>query len=244
MERTIVIIPAAGLGTRMGNGTSTPKPLVPILGRPLLDYVLERAKLVDIAPLVVCSHTIENAVRRLQCTTVPVRYTQQGAALSVLCANGMLKDDAPVLIMDSDVIVDLEVFKIWYDQAIELILPYTAVLMTSVLDNVDSSYSTVSVNDVQPRHNKMYTGTIDKIAEKRIVSNRVICGTYLADSWSTMRRLIAYAIGHSNYTNGELYLAPTFNVGHTAFLDIPQDAFYHVGTPQQKAAFENYVMQS
>jgi MurNAc alpha-1-phosphate uridylyltransferase len=48
---------AAGFGTRMRALTATrPKPLIPVLGRPLIDRALDLARAADCAPIVVNTH--------------------------------------------------------------------------------------------------------------------------------------------------------------------------------------------
>jgi D-glycero-alpha-D-manno-heptose 1-phosphate guanylyltransferase len=54
LDRTAVIILAGGLGTRLKSVTGdTPKPLVPILGRPFLEYLLDHLRSMGLAHLFV-----------------------------------------------------------------------------------------------------------------------------------------------------------------------------------------------
>lgn len=57
------IVLSAGLGTRMGPMSQiTPKPLVPVAGKPLLDHTFEKLDVADIGPVVVNVHHLAGQI--------------------------------------------------------------------------------------------------------------------------------------------------------------------------------------
>ena len=101
---------SAGLGTRMGALSATlPKPLVPILGRPLLDHTFARLDEAGIGPVVVNVHHHADMIERHLAPRVAdgrVLISDERAAL--LETGGGVKKalpllgDAPFMVINSD----------------------------------------------------------------------------------------------------------------------------------------------
>ncbi len=88
-----VIILAAGLGTRMKS--RTPKELQPILGRPMLDYVLRAADVPAIAQRIVVLSPAKSAIAEQLPDDVQVAWQdeQLGTGHAAACALDQLNDD-------------------------------------------------------------------------------------------------------------------------------------------------------
>ncbi|HWO57210.1 MAG TPA: sugar phosphate nucleotidyltransferase [bacterium] len=113
---TNVIIPAAGVGTRLRPHTHTaPKALLPVAGKPILGHILDRIAAVDglgTIRLVVgfLGDQIEEYVRTRY--DLNVRFVQQaellGLGYAVHLALEDTPDDDPVLIILGDTILDVD----------------------------------------------------------------------------------------------------------------------------------------
>ena len=225
-----VIIPAAGHGQRFRQaGYLQPKPLISVLGQPMLQHVLQAVSSVDPQPLVLCMPVLANAVRALGALPVAVHHTQAGAALTLLCANGQLPDSEPVLIVDCDNIYDEGYFQKFLQHAAELTAVNYACLLTTESTTGDN-WSFVHGAG----------GNVGYVREKQRISNRITCGANAFPSWTTLRAAICHMVAIDETVNNEFYLVPAVNHLRCGaqYYDIPASAFKTVGTPEALQAFE------
>lgn len=106
MPNTAVIILAAGQGKRMQS--SLPKPLVPVLGRPIIDWLLESVREVGVDTIaVVVGHQAEAMRTHLGDTIrTPLQSVRNGTAHAVDMARESVvgADDVAVFVGDSPLI--------------------------------------------------------------------------------------------------------------------------------------------
>ena len=190
---------AAGLGTRMRS--STPKVLHPVLGRPMVDYVLDAALAASgTRPLVVYSPSTE-AVRDHvgeRADTV-LQDEPRGTGDALRAALGALGDDAEeVLVLSGDVPLIRQ----------ELL---AALLEARAMDH--AAISLIAVDALDPtglgRVARNEAGTVERIVEDRDASDEerqlseINAGLYAIDA-SWLRRRIGDLL--PSPTTGELYL--------------------------------------
>jgi len=106
IENVGVIILAAGLGTRMKSDKA--KVLHPILGRPMIDYVLSAAcEVTDQDVVVVVGHQadlVREACLRVRSVNFALQQKQLGTGHAVLCAMPEVRDSVQhVIILCGDV---------------------------------------------------------------------------------------------------------------------------------------------
>ncbi len=108
-----VILPVAGKGTRLLPLTRhTPKPLIRVAGRPVLDYVMDKLDGLDVEELIfITGHLkdqIESFVSRQY--DVPSRFVEQKVQDGTAGAVHLAKDyvDGPVLIVFVDTVFDAD----------------------------------------------------------------------------------------------------------------------------------------
>ena len=82
----IPIILAAGQGTRMKS--ATPKVLHPVMGKPMIDYILDEvAKVTSLRPIVVAGHGADQVIRAVEGRAdIAVQQEQLGTANAVAAA--------------------------------------------------------------------------------------------------------------------------------------------------------------
>ncbi|MCR4312585.1 MAG: NTP transferase domain-containing protein [Candidatus Uhrbacteria bacterium] len=104
MPKTRVIILAAGKGTRMKS--DTPKPLIPVAGKPMIEHLLEsvRASGVDEKPIVVIGEWSEAAFRAELGETVDyaVQTEQLGTGHAVMAAKEAAGDAEYIIVLYGD----------------------------------------------------------------------------------------------------------------------------------------------
>jgi hypothetical protein len=126
------------------------------------------------------------------------RYTQ-GAALSVL--NGLATTrnfNQPIIVdlADIDFMVDLNISEIFQaDPKINCIAPYFV--------SSDSSYSYFSEDQ--------YLGVVDRIEEKKVISDKASTGIYIFRDFLTFLKCITFSIDKKLTFNDLYYVAPIIN---------------------------------
>ncbi|MGI6316578.1 MAG: bifunctional UDP-N-acetylglucosamine diphosphorylase/glucosamine-1-phosphate N-acetyltransferase GlmU [Christensenellales bacterium] len=95
-----VIILAAGEGKRMRS--SLAKPLLPVCGRPMLEWVMEAASVLDTDPVVVVGHGREQLINKYPHLTFAVQDPPKGTGHAVMMAEPWLEDDATAVILAGD----------------------------------------------------------------------------------------------------------------------------------------------
>lgn len=113
------VILAAGLGERLLPLTKTsPKPLTPVLGKPLLGYTIETLKEVGVEDIIVVtgylSHTIREYFGDGSKFHVKIRYAynpvyKNGNGTSLKAAQELLAEDEAFLLLMSDHLIDVNI---------------------------------------------------------------------------------------------------------------------------------------
>jgi MurNAc alpha-1-phosphate uridylyltransferase len=112
------MILAAGRGERMRPLTDhTPKPLLPVAGKPLIAWHLERLAAAGFEQIVInhahLGHMIEAALGNGEAWGVNIRYSAEGEGQALETGGGILRalpllGDAPFLVLNGDVWSDID----------------------------------------------------------------------------------------------------------------------------------------
>jgi dTDP-glucose pyrophosphorylase len=111
-ERALIM--AGGFGKRLGEMTkSTPKPLIPVAGKPLLEHVLERLEDYGIKQVDISVHYLADQIvqfvddRENRCE---VRIVHENEPLGTAGSLGLLECPVtePVLVLNADVLTDVD----------------------------------------------------------------------------------------------------------------------------------------
>lgn len=110
----LMVIMAGGLGTRLRPHTeSCPKPLLPVAGKPMLEHIIERAKLEGFSHFVLSinylGHMIEDYFGTGERLGVRLDYLREKSPLGTAGALGLLnpRPNAPFVVTNGDVITDI-----------------------------------------------------------------------------------------------------------------------------------------
>ncbi len=108
-----VIVPLAGKGTRLLPLTKrVPKPLVRVAGRPVMDYVMDAVKGLDVDELIVITGHLKESVERyiVEHYDIPAKFVEQktldGTAGAINLARPYV--DSPVLIIFVDTVFEAD----------------------------------------------------------------------------------------------------------------------------------------
>jgi glucose-1-phosphate thymidylyltransferase len=195
-----VIVPLAGKGTRLLPLTKrVPKPLVKVAGRPVMDYVMDSVRGLDLEELIVITGHLKEQVERYIMThyDIPARFIEQktidGTAGAINLARPYV--DGPVLIIFVDTLFDADLSVVGTADA-------DGILWAKEVE--DYQRFGVIVTDAR--------GYMTRIVEKpkTPVSRLANIGLYYIKDWHTLFDGIADVMRRPPGPGGEYYLTDAF----------------------------------
>ena len=195
-----VIVPLAGKGTRLLPLTNrVPKPLVHVAGRPVMDYVMDSIRDLDVDELIVITGHLKESVERyiVEHYDVPAKFVEQktldGTAGAINLARPFI--DRPVLIIFVDTLFEADM---------------------SIVKTVDAD-GIIWVKEVEDyqRFGVIVTdsrGYMKTIVEKPStpVSRLANIGLQYVKDWKTLFDGIAHVLKQPPGKGGEFYLTDAF----------------------------------
>jgi NDP-sugar pyrophosphorylase family protein len=241
MKTLQIVIPMAGRGSRFANaGYTTPKPLIPVGGRPMIQWVIDNIRpqrahrfiFLCLAEHLQAYPEVPAELRRLcpGCEIVPVSAVTEGAACTVLLARQWIDSSDPLMIANSDQLVELD------------INDYLAVLDA---DGVSGLIMTFWSDHPKWSYCRMRPdGSVNDVVEKQVVSNEATVGIYNFRQGRDYVRAADAMIAANLRVNNEFYVAPTYNqliAGGAKILTLKTgrelNGMYGVGTPEDLNLF-------
>jgi len=201
-----VLIPMAGLGSRFANaGYTFPKPLIEVNGKPMIERVVESLAIEAKYTYVAMQDHIENynlmfMLDKLTpgCNLIGITNLTGGAAETCLIAENFINSDEPLIISNSDQIVDWDSREFLYNMYIK---NADAGIATFTSTHPKWSYARISPE----------TGLVLEVAEKKPISNHATVGIYYWKHGSDFVKYAKQMIEKNIRVNGEFYAAPVFN---------------------------------
>lgn len=229
-----VLIPMAGAGSRFESaGYTFPKPLIDVVGKPMIQLVVENLNMdANYIYVVQKSHrekynldTLLNLITP-NCNIVEVDGVTEGAACTTLLAKDFINNDNPLIMANSDQWLDWDsnefMYKMNESNCDGGIVTFTA---------THPKWSFVKVNEM---------GYVTEVAEKNPISNIATVGIYY---WKYGKDYVKYAeqmIQKNIRVNGEFYTAPVFNeaVGDNKLIKTHHiNKMMGLGTPEDLHTF-------
>lgn len=200
-----VLIPMAGLGSRFKDaGYVFPKPLVEVDGKPMIQAVVESIGINATYTYIVQKEHYEkyNLSYLLNlitpdCNIVQVDGITEGAAVTCLLAKEYIDNESPLILANSDQIVEWNSRKFIYE------------LMTK---NADGGIATFESTHPKWSYAKVNSdGLVTEVAEKKPISNIATVGIYYWKHGSDFVKYAEQMINKDIRTNNEFYVCPVFN---------------------------------
>lgn len=200
-----VLIPMAGAGSRFAAaGYTFPKPLIEVNGKPMIQCVVENLNIDAHFIFIVQEEHYKkynlNQVLKLikpDCDIVLINGMTEGAACTTLKAEEFINNDSPLLIANSDQIVD------WDSN--ECLYAFDA-------DSIDAGILTFKATHPKWSYARLGPdGFVEEVAEKNPISDNATVGIYY---WKRGSDYVKYAhqmIEKDIRTNNEFYVCPVFN---------------------------------
>jgi NDP-sugar pyrophosphorylase family protein len=234
-----IVIPMAGAGSRFSNaGYTKPKPFIDVAGKPMIVRVLENlaypnarffliARQEHIQAEAELSQQIE---RDFNASFIPISSLTEGTACTVLYARKYINNDQPLLIANSDQIIDMEIGEFINDCCNR---------------NLDGSILTFIDEKKDPKWSFARIGAsnlVEEVREKKAISEFATVGIYFYFRGSDFVDAALDMFIHRDQVNGEYYTCPTFNYlinqhKKIGIFNIPLEAMHGLGTPEDLDAF-------
>lgn len=234
-----ILIPMAGKGQRfIDAGFPRPKPFISVLGRPMIEWVVENLRPHGIPHvftfLVNEDHLRHEPHRQLLervapgCRIISVPTTTEGAACTALLAADVLAPERPLIIANSDQFVDFSCADF---------------LQRNRTENCDGGILTFPATDLKWSYARADNdGNVFEVAEKDPISPHATVGIYYFRTVATFLESAQRMIRLDRRTRDEFYLCPVYNElialgGSVRIYGIAAEAMHGLGTPEDLDAF-------
>lgn len=200
-----VLIPMAGAGSRFAEaGYAFPKPLIDVHNKPMIQAVVDNLAIEATYTYIVQKSHFEkynlgyllNAITP-NCNIVQVDGITEGAAVTALMAKEFINNDEPLVMANSDQIVEWNSREFLYEMHIK---------------NADGGIATFKSTHPKWSYAKIdELGLVTEVAEKKPISDDATVGIYY---WKHGYDFVKYAeqmIDKDIRVNGEFYTCPVFN---------------------------------
>lgn len=234
-----IVIPMAGLGSRFAKaGFAKPKPFIDVLGKPMIVRVLENLKCKNAKYILIARNEhleqekelVKEIENNFNACFVGIDKLTEGTACTVLYARKFINNDMPLLIANSDQIVDMDIADFIQD---------------SIQRKLDGSILTFIDKEKNPKWSfvRLENGYVVEIKEKEVISEFATVGIYLFSKGKFFVNGAIDMIVRNERVNNEFYTAPTYNyliheelkIGHFV-IDFSQ--MHGIGTPEDLMVYE------
>lgn len=233
----------AGAGSRFAKaGYKKPKPFIDVLGKPMICHVLDNLKMTDAKFILLIRkehfdqepETIKWISKNYHVEYVMIDKLTEGAACTVLHAHRLINNKTPLLIANSDQIVDMNIADYINDSK-------ARGLDGSVLCFVDP--------ELNPKWSFAKTdgnGFITDIKEKQPISNEATVGIYYFERGSSFVENAIDMFVRNDRVNNEFYVAPVYNYAIArgekyGIYNIDFSAMHGTGTPEDLNKYINII---
>jgi dTDP-glucose pyrophosphorylase len=228
-----IVIPMAGAGSRFVEvGYETPKPFIDVLGKPMICQVMDNLSMPDAHFYLIArkdhlkkeSTLVAQLSEQYNVTFIEIDHLTEGTACTVLYARQYINNDEPLMVANSDQLVDINISD-YVNDCLERKLDGS--IMTFFEPSGDKKWSYARTDE---------NGIVREVREKEAISELATVGIYL---YSKGRYFVDAAIDmiiERDTVNSEYYTCPTYNYlvkdGLKAgVFDIDYTQMHGLGTP-------------
>ncbi|MFN4003714.1 MAG: glycosyltransferase family 2 protein [Hylemonella sp.] len=229
-----IVIPMAGAGSRFAQaGYQKPKPFIDVDGKPMIVRVLENLAYPDARYILIARKEHMDAeaalVKQIEkdCNAIfiPIDKLTEGTACTVLYARQYINNDAPLLIANSDQIVDMQIAD-FIDDCRRRGLDGS--IMTFIDEHRDPKWSFARLDADQ---------LVKEVQEKKAISEFATVGIYLYSHGSDFVNAAIDMFIKRDQVNNEYYTCPTYNYAIAAgkrigIYNIDANQMHGIGTPE------------
>ena len=229
-----IVVPMAGAGSRFANaGYNEPKPFIDVMGKPMIGRILENLVCNNgryiLIPRQEHLHKVKELVTKIEnefnAVFHPIGHLTEGAACTVLHARQFINNDEPLIIANSDQIVDI-IFQDFVDDCMERDLDGSIMTFKDPEKNTKWSFARTDSS-----------GLVVEVREKVPISNFATVGIYMFRRGRDYVNAAIDMIVNNDRVNNEFYVCPVYNYAikeknNIGVYEIPFEAMHGVGTPE------------
>lgn len=232
-----ILIPMAGRGSRFRRvGYTLPKPLISVLGQPMIAHVAENLSFPGARWFFVAledhvqDHELHTYLKQIApgATVVTTDGITEGAACSAMLAAPKLDPDKPLMLANSDQYIEFDIYDFLSGG-----IGSDGAIMTFKSDHPKWSYA------------KVERGLVTQVKEKCVISDNATSGIYLWNRAGDFMDGVKDMIEANDRHNNEFYVAPSYNYCIKKGLkyrlsQIKRQAMWGLGTPEDLIKFVDH----
>jgi len=229
-----IVIPMAGEGSRFVKaGYAKPKPFIDVYGKPMIARVMENLKCRNARYILIGRQEhleqekglVEKISAQYNATFISIDKLTEGTACTVLFARQYISNDEPLLIANSDQLVDSSI-QDFVDECFEKQLDGS--ILTFRDPELNPKWSFAKLNE---------DGVVTEVQEKNPISEFATVGIYLFSKGSAFVNAAIDMIINNDRVNNEFYTCPVYNYlikngGKVGIHNILFDQMHGLGTPE------------
>ncbi len=203
-----IVIPMAGAGSRFVKaGYEKPKPFIDVDGKPMIVRVLENLAYPDARYILIArkehmekeKKLVKQIEKEFNAIFIPIDKLTEGTACTVLYARKYINNNEPLLIANSDQIVDMDI-AYFIDDCSNRSLDGS--ILTFIDEFKDPKWSFAKIDE---------NNLVAEVKEKVVISEFATVGIYLYSKGKDFVNATIDMIIENGRVNGEFYTCPTYN---------------------------------
>lgn len=229
-----ILIPMAGLGSRFVKaGYKKPKPFIDVAGEPMIVRVLENLKYPNARYILVAQNEhlqkekelVEKIKKEFNAIFVSVEKLTHGTACTALYARKFINNNDPLLIANSDQIIDNGIVR-FIDDCNDRNLDGSIITFMDKHKDPKWSFAKLSKNNL-----------VVEVKEKEVISEFATAGIYFYKKGSDFVNAAIDMIVRNDRVNEEFYTCPTYNYAiknglKIGIYNIDFSQMHGIGTPE------------
>ena len=229
-----IVIPMAGLGSRFSKaGFEKPKPFIDVNGKPMIQRVLDNLFIPNAHFILLAredhiekhSNFFDDIKDNYSAKIFPISELTQGTACTVLLARKLIRNDIPLVIANSDQIVDIDFINFIEDASSR---------------NLDGSILTFNNPERNPKWSFAKLNEenyVSEVKEKEAISDYATVGIYYFKKGIDFIESSIDMILRQDTVNGEYYTCPVYNYlikneKKIGIYNIKESQMHGIGTPE------------
>ena len=241
-----IVIPMAGQGSRFVEaGYQKTKPFIDVNGKPMIVRVLENLSYPDARYILIArkehmkkeAKLVKQIEKQFNAIFIPIDKLTEGTVCTVLYARKYINNNQPLLIANSDQIVDIDISS-FVDDCKDRKLDGS--ILTFIDEFKDPKWSFAKIDE---------NNFVTEVKEKEVISKYATVGIYLYSQGKDFLNASIDMIIENERVNNEFYTCPTYN--HTikegkriGIYNIDFIQMHGIGTPNDLNRYLKIINES
>jgi dTDP-glucose pyrophosphorylase len=229
-----IVIPMAGMGSRFAKvGFLKPKPFIEVLGKSMIEHVIENVSIPGSNLILIArkehlereKYLVNFITNKYNAKFIGIDKLTEGTACTILYAKKMIDNNKPLLIANSDQIIDIKISD-FVNDCIEKKLDGSIVTFFDVTKNPKWSFAKLDDQNL-----------VSEVQEKQPISNNATVGIYFFREGIDFVDSAIQMLIENERVNNEFYTCPVYNYlirenKKIGIYEINENLMHGLGTPE------------